>query len=74
VDLGREWASIEDASILAMNDQHSYLGLGEQDLPLGSVVALGLSHPCTTFDKWHYLPVVASQDNDRVVDLVRTFF
>jgi D-serine deaminase-like pyridoxal phosphate-dependent protein len=73
-DLGREWASIEDASILAMNDQHSYLGLGEQDLPLGSVVALGLSHPCTTFDKWHYLPVVASQDNDRVVDLVRTFF
>lgn len=73
-ELGGEWAPVEGASILAMNDQHSYLGLGEHDIPLGSVVALGLSHPCTTFDKWHYLPVVASQDNDRVVDLVRTFF
>ncbi|WP_197061815.1 type III PLP-dependent enzyme domain-containing protein [Sinomonas humi] len=72
--LGDEWSALEGASILAMNDQHSYLGLGEQDVALGSVVALGLSHPCTTFDKWHYLPVVASQDDDRVVDLVRTFF
>ncbi|MCH6471864.1 amino acid aldolase [Sinomonas terrae] len=73
-DLGGEWSALEDASIRAMNDQHSYLGLGGQDVQLGSVVALGLSHPCTTFDKWHYLPVVASQDDDRVVDLVRTFF
>lgn len=73
-ELGGEWAALEDASILAMNDQHSYLGLGDRDIPVGSVVALGLSHPCTTFDKWHYLPVVESQDSDRVVDLVRTFF
>lgn len=73
-DLGGAWSPLTDASILAMNDQHSYLGLAGDDVPLGSVVALGLSHPCTTFDKWHYLPVVASQDDDRVVDLVQTFF
>jgi len=73
-DLGDEWAPLADASILAMNDQHSYLGLNGQDAPLGSVVALGLSHPCTTFDKWHYLPVVASRRSGQVVDLVRTFF
>jgi D-serine deaminase-like pyridoxal phosphate-dependent protein len=73
-DLGREWAPLAGASVLAMNDQHSYLGLTAQDAALGSVVALGLSHPCTTFDKWRYLPMVASQDSDRVVDLVRTFF
>ena len=73
-DLGREWAPLAGASILAMNDQHSYLRLTTQDAALGSVVALGLSHPCTTFDKWRYLPVVASPDSDRVVDLVRTFF
>jgi D-serine deaminase-like pyridoxal phosphate-dependent protein len=73
-DLDGEWAPLADASILAMNDQHSYLGLAGQDVALGSVVALGLSHPCTTFDKWRHLPVVASQDDDRVVDLVQTFF
>lgn len=73
-DLGSEWVPLTDASILSMNDQHSYLGLTGEDAPLGAVVALGLSHPCTTFDKWHYLPVVASQDSDRVVELVRTFF
>jgi D-serine deaminase-like pyridoxal phosphate-dependent protein len=73
-DLGREWTPLAGASILAMNDQHSYLELTSQDAALGSVVALGLSHPCTTFDKWRYLPVVASQDSDHVVDLVRTFF
>lgn len=80
-DLGRQWVPVTDASILAMNDQHSYLGLAGRDAALGpqagalgSVVALGLSHPCTTFDKWRYLPVVASQDSDHVVDLVRTFF
>lgn len=73
-DLGDEWAPLTGGSILAMNDQHSYLGLTAQDASLGSVVALGLSHPCTTFDKWRYLPVVASRDSDRVVDLVRTFF
>jgi D-serine deaminase-like pyridoxal phosphate-dependent protein len=73
-DLGDEWVPLAGASILTMNDQHSYLGLTNQDAALGSVVALGLSHPCTTFDKWHYLPVVASRGSDRVVDLVRTFF
>ncbi|WP_433875210.1 alanine racemase [Sinomonas atrocyanea] len=73
-DLDGAWEPLADATILAMNDQHSYLGLAGQDVALGSVVSLGLSHPCTTFDKWRYLPVVASQDSDRVVDLVQTFF
>lgn len=37
-------------------------------------VALGVSHPCTTFATWRYLPLAASQGSDRAVDLVRTFF
>ncbi|WP_430296878.1 alanine racemase [Sinomonas sp. B1-1] len=73
-DLDGAWEPLADATVLAMNDQHSYLGLAGQDVALGSVVSLGLSHPCTTFDKWRYLPVVASRDSDRVVDLVQTFF
>ena len=32
--------------------------------------ALGISHPCTTFDKWRWLPVV--DDGYRVVDAVTT--
>ena len=38
----------------------------------GDEVELGISHPCTTFDKWRWIPVV--DDDDRVVDVVRTFF
>ncbi|MCW4459235.1 amino acid aldolase [Microbacterium sp. MPKO10] len=78
-DIGQEWRSLEGASISAMNDQHSYLALPHEgsetpDAAIGDVVSLGLSHPCTAFDKWHYLPVVESADSDRVIALVRTFF
>jgi D-serine deaminase-like pyridoxal phosphate-dependent protein len=73
-DLQGPWTPLAGSSISAMNDQHSYLALTGPDVRLGSVVSLGLSHPCTTFDKWHYLPMTASQDSDLVVELVRTFF
>jgi D-serine dehydratase len=50
-------------SIDKLNDQHAYLrlnGSGDADtgLQVGDRVALGISHPCTTFDKWHWMPVV----------------
>jgi len=70
-DLGASWHPLDGASISAMNDQHSYL---RADVPVGAVVALGLSHPCTAFDKWRVLPVVDSWESGRVVDLVRTYF
>ncbi|MBT2513643.1 alanine racemase [Arthrobacter sp. ISL-30] len=73
-DLGHEWVTFNGAAVTAMNDQHSYLSVGVHDVTLGEVVTLGLSHPCTAFDKWHYLPVVSSSESDRVIDLVRTFF
>jgi D-serine deaminase-like pyridoxal phosphate-dependent protein len=73
-ELGEPWSALAGAQITQMNDQHSYLAVAPGAAPLGSVVALGLSHPCTSFDKWHYLPVVAGPDSDRVVDLIRTFF
>ncbi|NNC11529.1 amino acid aldolase [Planctomonas sp. JC2975] len=78
-DLDGPWAPLTDATVSAMNDQHSYLRLDGADAargvaPIGSLVALGLSHPCTAFDKWRVLPVVESADSTRVVDLVRTYF
>ncbi len=47
------------ASVTAMNDQHTFLALPEDStLQVGDVVRLGLSHPCTTFDKWRALVVI----------------
>lgn len=71
-ELGEALAPLAGASITAMNDQHTFVR--GADVAIGDVVALGLSHPCTAFDKWHFLPVVESAESDRVVELVRTFF
>jgi D-serine deaminase-like pyridoxal phosphate-dependent protein len=68
-------APAKGMSVSALNDQHGYLRLEDGvDAPIGSVVTLGLSHPCTAFDKWRYLPVVASANDSTVVNLIRTYF
>ena len=78
--MARGTGSLDAGSeITALNDQHAFLRLTAEDdaaLPVGSVVRLGLSHPCTAFDKWRLVPVVDDADGDdpRVVDLVHTFF
>jgi D-serine deaminase-like pyridoxal phosphate-dependent protein len=65
------------ARVTAMNDQHTFLEVDPTSaVTVGDVVRLGLSHPCTTFDKWRALPVI---DDDRsaephVVGLVGTAF
>jgi D-serine dehydratase len=61
----------------ALNDQHAYLRFDpvapQSEWPqLGETVASGISHPCTTFDKWRWLPVV--DDGYRVLDAVTTWF
>lgn len=74
-ELGAPWQSLDGVTVTAMNDQHTFVrGQGDSDTPVGSVVALGLSHPCTAFDKWRVLPVVDSWDSGVVTDLVRTYF
>ncbi len=68
-------AASEGWRIAGLNDQHAYLrwdGEPPQPLQVGDRVALGISHPCTTFDKWRWLPVVDAQY--RVVDALVTFF
>lgn len=64
------------ATISAVNDQHAFLRLQSDDpLVVGDVVRVGLSHPCTVFDKWRVIPVVADDsENPRVVDLISTYF
>ncbi|MGE2717997.1 alanine racemase [Mycolicibacterium litorale] len=60
--------------VTRLNDQHAYLSLGAADtgVGVGDWLRFGISHPCTTFDKWPLIPVL--DDDNRVVDLIRTFF
>lgn len=59
--------------VLRLNDQHAFCRVDpETPLEVGELVACGVSHPCTAFDKWRVLPVV--DDDLRVVDAVATFF
>jgi D-serine dehydratase len=59
--------------IVAVNDQHAHLGLPQgADLQVGDMIALGVSHPCTTFDKWRLI-MVADEDY-AITSAVHTFF
>lgn len=65
--------SLPGSSVVKLNDQHAFLRLADGDqAPVGSWLPFGISHPCTTFDKWQLIPVL--DEDDRVTDLVRTFF
>jgi D-serine dehydratase len=50
------------------------LRLGDEaaDLQVGDRVALGISHPCTTFDKWRWMAMI--DDDGKVVDALTTCF
>jgi D-serine dehydratase len=54
-------------------DQHAYLRSAPgDDIQVGDMIGFDISHPCLTFDKWRYLPILDS--NYRVIDVVETFF
>lgn len=59
--------------VTATNDHHAYLEVAPgTQLEPGDLVAFGISHPCTAFDKWRLIPVV--DDDYTVTDLIRTHF
>jgi D-serine dehydratase len=61
------------SEVTELNDQHAYLRLDEAvALAPGDLVALGISHPCTTLDKWRVIPVV--DDAEVVTDIVHAYF
>ncbi|MFE5506060.1 amino acid deaminase [Amycolatopsis japonica] len=67
-------SALEGHSIQKMNDQHAFLTLpASSPVEVGDWIALGLSHPCTVFDKWPLIPVVGP-DGETVLDFVRTHF
>jgi D-serine dehydratase len=62
-----------DLTVSRLDDQHAYLTVPPgRNLAPGDLICFGISHPCTTFDKWRVIPVV--DDEYHVIDAVRTFF
>jgi D-serine deaminase-like pyridoxal phosphate-dependent protein len=59
--------------ITGLSDQHGWVrtapGTG---LEVGDWVGMGLSHPCTAFDKWKLIPLVEADGT--VTDYIRTYF
>lgn len=60
--------------VSALNDQHAYLRFDGSDVvpAVGDRVELGISHPCTTFDKWRWMAVV--EDDGAVSGAIHTCF
>lgn len=70
---GVGFLDVGEAEIFSTNDQHAYVRLGKNtDWQVGDLVASGISHPCTAFDKWRFIPVV--DDAYNVIDGVLTYF
>jgi D-serine dehydratase len=66
-DLGAGFA------VSGLYDQHTCLRQPEgSPFKVGDLVSFGISHPCTTFDKWRLLYVV--DDDYTVTEAIRTFF
>lgn len=60
-------------TVTGLSDQHAWLRTEPGvDVEVGDWIGLGLSHPCTSFDKWQLIPV--AEADGTVVDYIRTFF
>jgi len=59
--------------VIGLYDQHTCVRVpADSPLRVGDLVSFGISHPCTTFDKWRLLYVV--DDDYTVTEAIRTFF
>jgi D-serine dehydratase len=69
----RPAAALAHWRVFGHNDQHGYLRVDPADpLAVGDWIGFGVSHPCTTFDKWRLLWGV--DDDYRVTRAVLTWF
>lgn len=76
-DLGLPTPQSVPGEITALNDQHAFLALAPgARVAVGDLVRLGLSHPCTAFDRWRVVAMIDDPDADdpRVTGAVATCF
>jgi D-serine deaminase-like pyridoxal phosphate-dependent protein len=64
---------LPEVTVIKVNDQHLYLEVpADMALHPGDLVRLGISHPCTAFDRWR---IILETDSDgKVLDAVETYF
>jgi D-serine dehydratase len=73
--LGRDQESqpLEGHVVTGLNDQHAMVRRpADSPLKVGDLVGFGISHPCTTFDRWPLLYLI--DERGAVLEGVRTFF
>jgi len=57
----------------AVSDQHAHMTVpAGHGAEVGDLVALGPSHPCTTFDKWRVVQLV--DDDYNIIEAIPTYF
>jgi D-serine dehydratase len=73
-EAGRRPDGIDQSSrVTNLNDQHAFVAVPPSSpLRAGDRVVLGISHPCTTFDKWR--TAVIADDDGQVTGVAHTFF
>lgn len=65
--------TVTPTRIVETHDQHAFLKIDPSfTLGVGDLVGFGISHPCTTFDKWRAIPIV--DDEYRVIEIAETRF
>ncbi|WP_030981391.1 amino acid deaminase [Streptomyces sp. NRRL S-1813] len=63
----------DGVTVTGLSDQHAWVSTERAgNLEVGDWVGLGLSHPCTSFDKWQLIPLV--EQDGTVTEFIRTFF
>ena len=67
----QDW--VEGTRAVRVDDQHLYLNVDASDeVSVGDLIGFGISHPCTTFDKWRAIPI--ANDKYQVVAIANTKF
>jgi D-serine dehydratase len=71
---GAMQATPESWKVKALSDQHAHMVFDDKGVwpQVGDRVALGISHPCTTFDKWRWMAVI--EDDGRISGAISTHF
>lgn len=73
VGSGGQGVDVAGAVVTALSDQHAFASVPPgTGLAPGDLVGLGVSHPCTTFDRWPQLLLV--DDGYRVTGVAQTAF
>jgi D-serine dehydratase len=73
-DAGAMQVAPESWKVKALSDQHAHMVFDAEGVwpQVGDRVALGISHPCTTFDKWRWMAII--EDDGRISGAISTHF